>query len=103
MAAARGLFKFTAAQGRHLLMTMTCLKGDADDDDDDDAAQGCHLLMTRIFRMMLILVMMVIIGIHICRCQGEVQGPNCSEQFIQAFESDWQILHQDKAQQKQTK
>ena len=21
-------------------------------------------------------------------CQGEVQGPNCSEQFIQAFESD---------------
>ena len=36
-------------------------------------------------------------------CQSEVQGPNCSEQFIQAFESDWQILHQDKAQQKQTK
>ena len=32
-------------------------------------------------------------------CQGEVQRPNCSQQFIQAIKSDYQISYQDKAQQ----
>ena len=37
-----------------------------------------------IISSVLVIIMVVIIII----CQGEVQGPNCSEQFIQAFESD---------------
>ena len=33
-------------------------------------------------------MIMRVMVIRMISCQGEVQGPNCSEQFIQAFESD---------------